>query len=116
MMAILAFIAAVVVSLALTRQERRHRLEKEWEYELVGREMPPVKVKQGMQRSVAIIDIILGAGFLASGGIVLCELRLLESIGMPMGGQYIAALFLAAGVVLVTAGVKGLRESRKPTQ
>jgi hypothetical protein len=102
----------VVVSLALTRQERRHRIEKEWEYELLGREMPPVKVKQGIQKSTAITHIILGAGLVAFGGIALYALWLVESIGMQMGGQYIAALFLAAGVVLVTAGVKGLRENR----
>ena len=112
-MTLVVLVVAVLVSIVLDRQERRHRFHLSLEYEHLGWEMPVPKRK--IPRSEAILKIIMGTGFLVFGGVALYALWLVETIGMPMGGQYIAAAFLALGITLITVGVKGLRESRKQT-
>jgi hypothetical protein len=111
MMTLGVLVVAVLVSIVLDRQERRHRFHLSLEYEHLGWEMPVPKRR--VPRSEAILNIMMGTGFLIFGGIALRALWLVESIGMPMGGHYIAALFFALGIALITLGGRGLRESRK---
>ena len=111
MMTIAVFVAAVLVSLVLDRQERRHRFHLSLEYEYLGWEMP--RLKRRLSRAEAVLNIFLGAVLLLFGGAALYAMHNLESIGEATRGQYIVAAFLAAGVVLIVVGWKGLRQKRE---
>jgi hypothetical protein len=111
MMTIAVFVAAVLVSLVLDRQERRHRFHLSLEYEYLGWEMP--RLKPRLSRAEAVLSIVVGAVLLVFGCAALYAMLRLESIGEVTGGHYIVAAFLAAGVALITVGWKGLRESRE---
>ncbi len=109
MMTLGVLVVAVLVSVVLDRQERRHRFHLSLEYEHLGWEMP--HAKRRVPKSEAILNLVMGTGLFVFGGIAAYALWVVESIGMPMGGQYIAAAFLALGITLITVGVKGLRKN-----
>jgi len=111
MMTLAVFVAAVLVSLVLDRQERRHRFHLSLEYEHLGWEMP--RLKPRLSRAEAVLNIFLGAVLLLFGGAALYTMLNLESIGEETGGQYIVAAFLAAGVALIVVGWKALWEIRE---
>lgn len=111
MMTLAVFVAAVLVSLGLDRQERRHRFHLSLEYEHLGWEMP--RPKPRFSRAEAVLNIFLGAVLIIFGGAALYAMLNLESIGEVTGGHYIVAAFLAAGVALITAGGKRVRENRE---
>ena len=110
MMTLAVFVAAVLVSLVLDRQERRHRFHLSLEYEHLGWEMP--RPKPRLSRAEAVLSFVVGAVLLIFGGAALYAMLRLESIGEVTGGHYIVAAFLAAGVALITAGGKAVRENR----
>jgi len=110
MMTLAVFVAAVLVSLGLDRQERRHRFHLSLEYEHLGWEMPRPKPK--FSRAESVVNIFLGAVLIIFGGVALYAMLNLESIGEMTGGHYIVAAFLAAGVALITVGWKAVRENR----
>lgn len=109
MMTIAVFVAAVLVSLVLDRQERRHRFHLSLEYEYLGWEMP--RSKRRLSRAEAVLNIFLGAALLLFGGAALYAMLNLESIGEATRGQYIVAAFLAGGVALIVVGWKALTEN-----
>ena len=111
MMSIVVFVVAVVVSIVLDRQERRHKLAIELEYERLEWELPPAKPK--LSGKVAVLNIVLGVVLLVFGGMAFYAFWLVESAGEKTGGQYCVALFFAVGIALITAGGKGLRGKRE---
>jgi len=111
MMALAVFVAAVIVSLVLDRQERRHRFHLSLEYNHLGWEMP--RPKPRLSRAEAVLNIFLGAVLLIFGGATLYTMLNLESIGEATGGQYIVAAFLACGFALIVVGWRALREIRE---
>lgn len=111
MMTLAVFVAAVLVSFVLDHQERNHRLHLRMEYERLGWEMP--RMKPGLSRAEAVLNIFLGVVLLLFGGATLYGMLTLGSIGEVTGGQYTVAAFLAGGVALIVVGGKGLRNTMK---
>jgi hypothetical protein len=110
MMSLGVFFAAVLVSLVFDSQERRHRLEKELEYDRLGWEMPPEKRKP--TRSEAIVKVSLGVIFLVFGGMGLYAYWLIQAEGEKVNGQYFVAVLFTVGVALISAGAKALRDKK----
>jgi hypothetical protein len=110
MMSLVVFIVAVAVSMVLDRQERRHMLEKKFEYERLGWEMPRTRCR--VSTLEAIFEILVGILLVLFGGLVLYAYYLISMIGESMGGEYYIGLFFALGIALVTVGRKGLRENQ----
>lgn len=108
MISIVVLVMAVVVSIVLDRQERRHQLAIELEFERLEWELPPAKPKPFTTE--AVLKIGLGVVLLVFGGMALYAFWLLESAGEKIGGPYYVALFFAVGIALITVGGKGLRK------
>ena len=96
MISIVVFVVAGVVSIVLDRQERRHKLAIELEYERLEWELPPAKPK--LSRTVAVLNICLRcrlarlrrSGVLRRSGLSSPRARKLE-------GSTTWRLFLAVG-------------------
>ena len=106
MMSVAVFVAAIVVSLVLDRQQRKQRLDMKIAFERLGWELPPARPR--IQRLEALASIVLGVGSFLFGGLVLHALLDDPAGGAEFGGDYLAALLLAAGIVLVIVGAKAL--------
>lgn len=109
MMTLGIFVAAVLVSLAFDRQERRHRFEIRLEYERLGWEMPAAKPRIPTLESV--LNIVVGLFFFSMGGILLYTFLILGSDLGASWEQYIVAFSLAVGIAMMIVGGRALREN-----
>ena len=117
-MILLVFVAAVLVATVLERQERRHRLEKKWEYDRLGFPPPPVRPK--LKRTEAWLNIALGVLIVLFGcAIVWTHLKVMETLAErpdllrqnPAGNFWEhAAFYLAGGIALIVLGAKAVRQ------
>ena len=108
-MSLLIFIAAVLGSLVLERQERRHRFERMREFQRLQWEIPAEKPRISMIESWG--NLIVGLILLGLGGLVLRAM-----LGVPVGlvqagWESVVALFLASGFALTWLGSKGVRQN-----
>ena len=108
-MSILIFVVAVLGSLVLDRQERRHRFEKRQEYERLGWEIPLEKPKLSMMESWA--NVVLGLLLFALGAFFLKTMLGIPAELMMSGWESLVALFLASGFALVWLGVKAVKQN-----
>jgi hypothetical protein len=115
-MIMIIFVSALLVSLALGRQERRHRLEMEIESSRYGVSAPPLRPRIG--RFEGILNVGTGSLFLLAGGAVVWILFLIPDTARVAGVLHLGALFIAAGLTLIVLGLRALSNSRrsKPAQ
>lgn len=106
---ILIFVVAVLGSLVLDRQERRHRFEKRQEYERLAWEVPLEKPKLSMIESWA--NVVLGIILFALGAFFLKMMLGIPAELMTSRWENLVALFLASGFALVWLGVKAIRQN-----
>ncbi len=113
------FVAAVLLSIVLERQERRHRFELGLEYDRLGKSMSPPKPR--LSKSVSLLNVVVGIIMLIIG-----EIMLLSQISMlwffnekhPLEPQMLAAGFefvgvwLATAIALIILGLKSVRQNR----
>lgn len=117
-MFILTFVASVVVYAFLDRQERRHKIELQIEYEKLGKMLPEESPKLPMLES--IMNIVTGV-ILCEIGIIslLAYLVIVREAGSIMSRSIsypqldFGAAFLAGGIALTILGVKGVRANVK---
>jgi hypothetical protein len=110
-MNILIFVVAVLGSLVLDRQERRHRFEKRQEYEHLRWDIPQEKPKLSILEAWA--KVVLGALLLALGALFLKAMLAIPADLMTSGMEGQVALFLASGFALVWLGVKAVKQHRQ---
>ncbi len=113
------FLTAVLLSIVLERQERRHRFELGLEYDRLGMSMPPLKPR--LSPALSWLNVVVGIIMLIIG-----EVMLLSQISMlwlfaekhPMDPQSVAAGFefvgvwLATAIALIILGLKSVRQHR----
>ena len=117
-MFIVLYVTAVLVSLVLQRQERRHQFELSQEYHRLGVEMPSAAPK--IPRLESWLNVVLGiilSGF-ATLFLRMNFLRLREFADdprlAPHGFEWeLASVFLAAGIALVILGVRSLLRNKR---
>ncbi|RPI04652.1 MAG: hypothetical protein EHM64_09265 [Ignavibacteriae bacterium] len=119
-MILLLFITAILVSIVLERQERRHKFELSMEYQRLGRTAPEPKPKLTLTQ--AWFNIAVGAVISLMGLIFLViNITMIHHLGsnvnaihMPVGDvlEWWSVVF-AAGIALVIVGVKSVSLNRK---
>ncbi len=121
-MFIAIFIEAVIISAFFEQQERRHKLEREIEYEKLGIKMPAETPKLPMLESIAnaVVGLIVaefgGFGLLALLGIIQHAGHFADKYltsGYFANEVDFAAAFLAGGIALIMLGVKSIRANFK---
>jgi|GEM_PF-1400766 len=111
---ILIYVVAVLVSIVLERQERRHRFNIEMEYCRLQLPMPLIKPKlprleSWLNIAIGALLLLLGTLFVALTFTVLLNPKL-KSMDLPVQEQtYQAAGFIAGGLALIILGVKSLK-------
>lgn len=113
-MSILIFVIAVLGSLVLDRQERRHRFEQRQEYERLGWEVPLEARELSMLESWA--NVVLGVLLFALGALFLKAMLGIPAEMMTSGWESLVALFLASGIALVWLGVNAIRQNIRYTR
>jgi hypothetical protein len=113
-MSILIFVVAVLGSLVLDRQERRHRFEKRQEYERLGWDIPLEKPKLSMMESWA--NAVLGVLLFALGALFLKTMLGIPAEMVTSGWESVVALFIASGIALLWLGVKAIRQNTRYTR
>jgi len=108
-MSILIFVIAVLGSLVLDRQERRHRFEQRQEYERLGWEVPLEAPKLSMLESWA--NVVLGILLFSLGALFLNAMLQIPVEYVTAGWENLVALFLASGFALVWLGVKAVKQN-----
>lgn len=111
-MSILMYFAAVIVSIILNWQSRRHRFELEMLYLDLGKEMPMPTPK--LQTLECWLNIILGAISTILGGVMLKAffgmIRHFPNSPSLRDEWSFPALILTVGITLIILGVRALRE------
>lgn len=118
----LIYIAAVLVSLVLHRQERRHLYELSLEHQRLGKAMPAPKPK--LPKLESWLNLVLGAFLLFGFGATFLWInlsRLSESVRDPRFTPYAAeweftSVVLATGIALVILGIRSLIQNRRYTR
>jgi hypothetical protein len=110
-MIMLIFVSALVVSVALGRQERRHRLELEIECGRYGVDVPTLRPRIG--RFEGILNVGTGSLLLVAGGAVVWILFQVPDRSMVDGAFHLGALFIAAGLTLLVLGSRILSRNRR---
>lgn len=110
----LIYITAVLISLVLERQERRHLFELNLEYRRLGKTMPPPKPKLPMLESW--LNVVLGLFLMFGLGLLFLWTNfsmLKYSAKNPALGPHqsewdFTATILATGVALTFLGIRSL--------
>jgi hypothetical protein len=108
---------AILVSIVLERQERRHLFMESLEYLRMGKEMPKPKPKLSqlecwLNIAVGTILIIIGIGAILSHLVVVHKLPE-YAMGYVRGAFVEYGAILAAGIVIIILGFKSIREHRR---
>lgn len=115
---ILIYVVAVLISIVLERQGRRHRLQLEMEYRRLQLPMPPTRPKllrleSWLNITIGIVLLLLGALYAMLTFTVFMDPRL-KSMDLPVAEHtYQAAGFIAGGLALIILGTKSLKLNRK---
>ncbi len=111
---ILVYVTAILVSIVLERQERRHRFNLEMEYRRLQIPIPPKRPKlprleSWLNIAVGLLLLILGALFLWTLFSIISNHRL--SLPQPTERDFpmMGAAFISAGLALIILGTKSLR-------
>ncbi len=107
------YLTAVIISAFFDRQERRHMLEQQIEYEKLGRRMPASVPKLPVLESMA--NIVVGVILFEIGGVSLWAMLATMGIGgkemwsrlAPLQSDFAAGM-LAGGIALIILGVKSV--------
>jgi hypothetical protein len=110
-MIMLIFVSALVVSVALGLQERRHRFELEIECGRYGVDVPALRPRIG--RFEGILNVGAGSLFLIAGGAIVWILFQVPERSMVAGAFHLGALFIAAGLTLIVLGTRILSRNRR---
>jgi hypothetical protein len=119
-MIILVYITAILVSIILERQERRHNFELEMEYRRLGKSIPEPKPKLTMIQS--FLNIVVGVVISGLGVLFfVSNFNILRDLGSRVQTHYWQAndmwqwdaVILATGIALVVVGIKSVAMNRK---
>ncbi|MBM4169257.1 MAG: hypothetical protein FJ215_08890 [Ignavibacteria bacterium] len=111
---ILVYVTAVLVSIVLERQERRHCFNIELEYRLLQKPVPPKRPKlprleSWLNIAVGVLLLMLGALFLWTLFSVISNHQLTPLKPMERDALMGGAVFVAAGLALIILGAKSLK-------
>jgi hypothetical protein len=116
------YVTAILVSLILHRQERKHRAELELKYQHLGRLTPASRPKLPMLESW--LNVVLGI-FLAFGfGTLFLWMNFSRLREFPQNPRFapqaleweFASVILATGIALVILGIQSLIQNRRYSQ
>ena len=115
---VISLVVAVLVSVVLDRQERRHSFEKSWEYRRLGIPFPMPKPK--LSRLVAWLNVQLGLLVVLISIFAGYSQFLLHQVVQNVPGQShpltiqivdSIAFALAGGVALIILGLKAVKQN-----
>lgn len=114
---IIIIATAILVSVILERQERRHIFMESLEYLRMGKGMPKPKPKLSqlecwLNIAVGTILIIIGLGTVLSHLMVVHKLPE-YAMGYVRGALIEYGAIIAAGIVIIILGFKSIREHRR---
>ncbi len=108
-MNLLILVTGILISIVFDRQQRRHRVEKMWEYRRLNMPMPLPAPKLSTLQSW--LNIMLGVILAAFGCLSVAPLL---HAPIPAANEMLStsALFIGGGSALIILGTMALRERR----
>ena len=107
-MALLIFLSGIAIWVFLERQQVRHKKEMELEYARLN--FPPPPAPPGLPLLEALLNVVLGV-ILAGYSLVAIMTLFLDTGRYTLADEgKLAAVIMAAGIVMITVGVRRLAQ------
>ncbi len=119
-MIILVYVTAILVSIILERQQRRHNFELAMEYRNLGKSIPQQKPKLTLIQS--FLNIVVGVVVAGLGALfIVIHIRIVGELGNGVETHHWQAnevwqweaVILATGIALVIVGIQSVMINRK---
>ena len=105
------FVGALLVSLLLDRQRKRHRFETRQEFDRQNRPAP--RFEPRIPKLEAWLNVLMGA-YLAGFGLFALWLFLQMPDSLHLKGtENVVAVFIGSGIALMLVGIKAVRQTRQ---